>query len=493
MISPPSSRKYIRVCILMGVLLAAFTGYKAYAISFTYDESATWLEQIYRSVWEIITYKYPNSSNHLFNTLYMRFASIYFGSSAFALRGLSWFSHIIYIFFSIKILQTLKNGWLIIPGFILLNVNPYLLDYFSLARGYGLALAMMITSIYYFILYIHRQKQWLQAVALLFGMLAVLANFSWLNYFLALAGALLTFNFILNYQKKQFFWSFLRSIVPMFVASALLFTIIFLPIKKLATTGQFFFGGKKGFWQDTIFSLVTDSIYIKSAGAFAWPLFLIVLIVFSLSVIFLFIKLIRAKSWNIPGVVYYLLLIPCIAGLSVELQHIILGTLYLTDRTALMFIPLYFLFVVFVLDELSSIRLTSFFVKTITIASCVLTTVFFLYVLNITGVREFFYDSSTEKMLTDLGKNVPEALRKPDAIKLEEPWIYVPTTNFYIKTKNLYWVRQINIYKKDEIPIDYYYMKNVDDNDRVQFKKEHKTILAEYPTTNTTLVKWKPD
>ena len=37
---------------------------------------------------------------------------------------------------------------IVIAGFVLLALNPFVLDFFSLARGYGLALACLMSSLY---------------------------------------------------------------------------------------------------------------------------------------------------------------------------------------------------------------------------------------------------------------------------------------------------------------------------------------------------------
>jgi len=487
-----SNRLSLFICVMIGVFLMAFTGYKAYHISLTFDESATWIDQMYHSFWDIVTYKFPNASNHVFNTLYMKYCSAYIGNSEFELRSLSWFSHLVYIFFSIKIVQNLKRVWFIISAFILLNVNPYLLDYFSLARGYGLAMAMMMGSLYYLVQYINNGRKWYQILTLLFGILAVLANFSWLNFYLGLSGAVFVFHFFKTKEKNASFVTFARSAIPLFVAGILLFCIIYLPLKRLQDTHQFFFGGKTGFWKDTILQLVKDSLYTKPAESFAPVLFACILIIFLSSVIFVFMKLFSGKSGNILNPVYYILLILFITGLSTEIQHLFLGTLFLTDRTALMFFPLSSLFIILAVSEITESTRMSRFVKPILFIVSFLKVIHFLYVLNFNGVHDFYYDSSTKKMIKDLDKSVPQNLRKPNAIILKEPWIFVPTTNFYLRTRNMNWVRPLEMFKKDDgTEPDYFYEVNVDANDRAQYRREHKTIIADYPETNTTLVKWK--
>jgi hypothetical protein len=43
----------------------------------------------------------------------------------------------------------LSSPSLRVAGFVILNVNPYLVDFFSLSRGYGIAFGLMAGSLWY--------------------------------------------------------------------------------------------------------------------------------------------------------------------------------------------------------------------------------------------------------------------------------------------------------------------------------------------------------
>ena len=108
-----------------------------------------------------------------------------------------------YMWFSILILRRLGHRGLAFGGFMLLNLNPYLLDYFSLTRGYGLSLGFLMGMLFFlfrFLGQLHAGSAVARDLrrALLFGCAAVMASFSLLNVYLAVfvAGlaALLVFN-----------------------------------------------------------------------------------------------------------------------------------------------------------------------------------------------------------------------------------------------------------------------------------------------------------
>ena len=70
-------------------------------------------------------------------------------------------------------------------GLLLGLANPYVLDFFSLARGYGLALAAVAVSVVFTLGYVERPRPLAAAAATAFGAIAVLANFATLTYLLA--------------------------------------------------------------------------------------------------------------------------------------------------------------------------------------------------------------------------------------------------------------------------------------------------------------------
>src|SRR6185312_15119862 len=150
-----------------------------------------------------------------------------------------------------------------------------------------------------------------------------------------------------------------------------------------------------------------------------------------------------------------------------EIQHILFDTLFLTDRTALMFIPLSVLFIVFALNESETSKLISLFIKPMMFIVGIVSICYFIYVSNFIGVHDFFYDSNTKNMVSVIYKIVPQNQRKTGNIILKEPWIYVPTTNFYLRTMHMDWVRPLDMFKKDDgAEPDYFYEINVDANDR---------------------------
>ena len=80
---------------------------------------------------------------------------------------------------------------MLVTGFIMLNFNPYLLDFFSLGRGYGLSVSLMMVSLYFAYSFIRSKKLFELFCAFFFAVFSALTIYTLLNYFLALAGVML--------------------------------------------------------------------------------------------------------------------------------------------------------------------------------------------------------------------------------------------------------------------------------------------------------------
>ena len=97
------------------------------------------------------------------------------------------------IFFSASIffimvyfwIRSISNIYIKIAAFSSLVLNPYLIDYFSLARGYSSGLMFEALSLVCFYSYIYHHKQKFQLLSILFAGMSTLANFNFFYFFVA--------------------------------------------------------------------------------------------------------------------------------------------------------------------------------------------------------------------------------------------------------------------------------------------------------------------
>ena len=86
----------------------------------------------------------PN--NQWLNTLLMRVSQYVFGQSELALRLPNVAAFGLYGAASVMLLSQVRHVEAKAVGFSLLVVNPFLLEFFGLARGYGLSLAFLAAA-----------------------------------------------------------------------------------------------------------------------------------------------------------------------------------------------------------------------------------------------------------------------------------------------------------------------------------------------------------
>ena len=145
------------ILIIISVLLLTYTGYRSFALSMTHDESASWMYFHNASFWESLRNpKYwTSANNHVLNTFLFRQSIAIWGQSDWAVRLPNVFAHLIYLISSLIIILQLTNKWILrLAGWILLNSNPYLIDFFSLARGYGLAMGFTMMALAFFVAFL---------------------------------------------------------------------------------------------------------------------------------------------------------------------------------------------------------------------------------------------------------------------------------------------------------------------------------------------------
>ena len=271
--------------VLLSLLLLFYTVYRATTLSFTHDESLTYNHHISKSIKEIVSYEPPVlANNHILNTLLMKLCGNIFGGSELALRMPNLIAHLVYLIISILWLQMFHNSIVKLCGFVLLNFNPYLLDFFSLARGYGLALSLVLVSAYFFVSSTDDRPARV-VVSFFSAAAAVLCNFALLNYYLSLVivfNVIVVSNIIQDRQSiRESAGMALRRNLPVAIISFFLALTVYVPIRNLVMSDALLsFRGKTGFWSDTVQSLIRASLYELSysdvlQNVVTWVVFLI--------------------------------------------------------------------------------------------------------------------------------------------------------------------------------------------------------------------------
>ncbi|HEX8517510.1 MAG TPA: glycosyltransferase family 39 protein [Bacteroidia bacterium] len=475
--------KYAKIiCLAVGLLLLTYTGIRAYKLSFTHDESYSYLYASQDSFMEIISNRTKEISpnNHILNTLFMKLFDNTTGSSEFSLRMQSLVAHVIYLLFGFLILRKFNSPVLLVTGFLILNLNPYLLDFFSLARGYALSIAFMMMSLYYFLVYLQEVKDKQLAFSLIAACFAILSNFALINF---LAAILIIHQVWLFTRFRSIKLSFLKSKI-VFITLLVMGIILYEPLRKLIKYKRFDFGGYDGIWKNTVGSEIEAFFYKQSyQDSFFIATNIFILASVSGLILIASVKLYRRKVIEsdltaiVSAAALFLILLINI------LQHKIMGTPYIMERFALFITPLYLLVPVYLFNAASTgnkaLKYTGI-AASIFIAAAM--SIHFTKCMNTTYACTWKYDASTKEMLKDLDDEYKSAGKKK--VRLGITWLYEPGINFYRSTRKLSWLEKVTRegIKKE---YDFYY---ISDDDKESLPS-NKIVIRRYPAAGSKLLK----
>lgn len=416
----------MKLYALVGLILLFLVTKEAIILPLTHDEDNT----IYCSttpVWDIITYKDPVPNNHILNTLLIKLNNAVFGDHLFAFRLHNVLSFVLYFMFSVLIARALfKEIWLQCTLLVIFLLQPYILDFFSVTRGYGLALAFEVMSLYYFI------ERWKTGAfhnllyCLIWAAVGVYANFTMLNYFIPLCGFLIydIFKRIDNDDKSKFYKELLSVIITSFILTLL----IIIPIYRMVSTKQLVYWGINGFYKDTICSLIVSLRsgvdYFAASNEHIQKLVVGVFLIILFAGILIYILHQKSK--------FYMVLLAMLVSVILFNQALfyLMGIPFVNARTALFFVPLFVITFVLSVEHI--------FKKNQQIGLAVIIMINALFVQHfIRGYKvdsnfEWSYDQNTFKVLDHLKDLIQQAqLTKP--VQVNCYWIFYPSMNYHAK------------------------------------------------------------
>ncbi len=311
--------------IMVSIPVLIYAHYRAATLAFTYDECWTFLGYASADVWSIVTNQSPAANNHVLHSMLMKLFVGLFGSSEYVLRIPALGGMLLFMVYLFKLSWgMLKKLWWV--GYVSVLYQPYLLDYFAIARGYALAIAFTFGSIYYLDRLVRRQRVLDAWLALGLAFLAAYANFTYLLIFCSVALAVV---FVMIQSKK---WrQFLR---PLIGVTIVVVALTGIPITRLMEAQELYYGGDAGFYSDTLLSLANRAWYNRFEGVYLAACFGLVLII---SCGWLLINIGRATWKHVGFWCAWVLLATSVGSI---LQHYIMGSPFLIDRTALFMLPL---------------------------------------------------------------------------------------------------------------------------------------------------------
>ena len=477
--SPKKISVQLILTVLSGLGLLSYIIYKASHTSFTHDESYTYTHYVHQSFMDIISYKTPYLNNHILNTLCVKYNEEFFGSSEIALRLGSIIAFIIYSVFAILLFSKYCPKFML-PFYVILSFNPYLLDFFSLARGYGLSIAFMLMSIYYITKYFTAEKK---VHLILFNVgagLSVLSNFSMLNYYISALIAYNVISFLLSkydvqeVKKSAQFFKLNKINIISFI---LLGMILYEPLRKISKTKLLDFGGKDGILSDTGPSVVYDLFYKMNVTDDYMLFFKLFMITVPLLTLILLLKKFVKREldfFKTHVTLSFANLVLWLIVCFVNIQHFVLDNDYNMHRFALFFYVLFMVNFIFLILYFytQGLKIVTFMVSYI---GAILLCVNLYYNHSLSYYRDWSWDMDTKLIMQKL---TLEHQKNPSKkVRLGINWIFEPCTNFYRYTLDLNWLNPTHrngLSKNDD-----YYLLFVTDQEYQPFVNEPIVHMSE--------------
>ncbi|HEY9177652.1 MAG TPA: hypothetical protein VIN07_08185, partial [Flavipsychrobacter sp.] len=167
-------------------ILVSLTVIRMLNVTITHDEALTYQWYVSHSYGDIILNHIPTANNHFLNSVLAKISLKAFTDNVFFLRLPNLLALIAYLALSVLIARKLfGNRWWVLFCFLLLQLNPFMFEFWGLARGYGLALSFMLAAFYALLLCLQRPAFLTFSAIYFFLFLAVFSNMALLNAVMA--------------------------------------------------------------------------------------------------------------------------------------------------------------------------------------------------------------------------------------------------------------------------------------------------------------------
>lgn len=472
------------IIALTGIILLIYIAFKANFGSFTHDESYSYLHYVHTPFMDIISFSDWYTNNHILNSLSMKYSERFFGTSELSLRLPNLILFMVYMLYSFLLFRN-SSQVLQVSVFILLCTNNSIIDFFGLARGYGLSYGFMIMSLYHFIQSYSENKISNIILFHIGALLAVLSSFMLFDFYICLLLIHAMISFLESKYHSSGKFNFAVSIKPHILPLIINAVILYEPIRRVVMNSDLNFGGEKGFYADTVTNLIFYGLQETSLPSFGYLIAKISVTAIVLIPFFMIIqKAIRKEKDffnNYKGLIISNSLLVFIS-ITLVLQHVIMKTDYPISRFSVFLLPIFIISTGYIFDYFfNSYKKTT----TIVLASFALaSTLSFTSNIDLYSSAEWKYDSDTKNMIINLTEHHFKNNQAPDKIKLGINWLFEPTVNFYRQTNSLAWLLpadRVGISSGD----DYFYIFK---EDLAHLKPGSYTILYEYHRSNTLLL-----
>jgi len=480
--SPARESKLLITAI--AAILFVYVAWRACRLGITWDEAANYLEYTRKGLLSPFRFPFPHfgANNHFLNS-WLTFVTTRFGPGELSLRLPVLTAYLLFLYYTARLSQTFRSSVDAACAFGILNLNPYLLDFFSLARGYGLSYGLLAGSLWHLHEYLQTDFDRRHGTAALgFAILAVTAHLTLVHFLIGLTAVVVLAPVVSSPPSGPLLHrlrgTVMANLVPLAAVGLFLLPALMV-IRRLARAGAFFYGGRTGFWSDTILSVMERSFYEHRYGA-PHLIGLVSLLVVGWAV------LVAMQGWRgrRPSDLYLsavlALLLTC--ALASIAQHHLLGVLYLTGRTALYLLVLWTFVLVVLLRELAPRHRAYRYALR---ASAVLLALHVVGSANGRYVLEWKDEAEVRDMLRDVAANRGSLPAGKPTVDLGASLAYEAPLNFYRAAAGLTWLNVVDRHARTQ-PLNDLFLLSEDDSGAVA--ADSFRVLRDYPLSHARLL-----
>lgn len=439
--------------LLIAAVLFVYSAARSAMMCFTVDEAFTYQAYVKHSMFMPEEYNSLTANFHMLNTWLMIVCSKIFGIAEWSLRMPNVLGHVLYLFFTAKFVLRNRTDWTAVGIFVLLNAHPYFLDFFSVARGYGLSFGLLAGALWYLVQYTREEKKLPHLLAsVLFAGLAMWASFVTLHAFLGVLFLL----FFLTIITKQL--TIKQKLVRTALVAVLfaVFSGIALPVIQKMQEAQAFYWGHGELWKGTLLGLggllsytVNGDIHLHQTASEIWVA--AVLLLASALLVFTLIKNRKVPlSRNEPAVLTALLVIGMTAIIA---QHFVLGSPYPGGRT---FLWMFVIFLWAVCSALQSISIPKELQRAALVAAVSVQLFFAVPDFNLRYAEEWQYCSDVKNAVELLTENMRSGTEPNAAVTTASDAEFGNIAAYYLEQMNLRNIGIITCSGSEDVGADYY-------------------------------------
>src|SRR5262249_52328314 len=135
-------------------LLFAYVAVRAFLVPITWDEAYNYLEFTRQGILLPLRFPPMAANNHYLNSWLTYLTTGLLGVSEITLRLPALTAYILFLYYTARLCNELSSPLLSVSAFVVLNGNPYLLDFFSLSRGYGISYGLLAGGLLFLYLFL---------------------------------------------------------------------------------------------------------------------------------------------------------------------------------------------------------------------------------------------------------------------------------------------------------------------------------------------------